>query len=82
MIDEYECINIRKKLHGKSIGAHSDTLTPEGIGDTDIIKATGRATCRCCGKKITKGKLAIVGFTTFGEELWRTQRVQIHFNNC
>lgn len=52
-------------------------------GELEIIDATGRAVCRCCGQKISKGSLAIkfcYDFTGCGS--WTVVEVQIHGEHC
>jgi hypothetical protein len=41
--------------------------------------ASGRATCRCCGKKITKGEICLEGYHDFtGSGSWTSVKCYIH----
>ena len=84
MLDKYEAKYIREKVvKGRGLGhIGTDTLTPEGLGDVDIIEATGRAICRVCGKKILKGEWAIKGVTAWYGNVWCAVIVQLHYHKC
>jgi len=53
------------------------------MGTLEVVEATGRAVCRCCGEKIAKGELAIQYFYDFtGSGSWTAVKVQIHAGAC
>jgi len=53
------------------------------MGTLEVVEATGRAVCRCCGEKIAKGDLAIQYFYDFtGSGSWTAVKVQIHARAC
>lgn len=56
----------------------------EGIGpDPRIVVATGRTTCRICGKKIKKGVRALQFCYDFnGSGSWTAQDIQVHLDEC
>jgi len=53
------------------------------FGIVEIIPATGRATCRVCGKKIAKGSKAVKFMWDFtGSGSWTLIECQIHLEEC
>ena len=82
MLDGIDVKDIRTRLQGKGLGTYGNTMTPEGLGDTEIMEATGRATCRICGQKILKGEWVIKGVTAWYDNSWTASFVQIHYNKC
>ena len=53
------------------------------FGIVEIIPATGRATCRVCGKKISKGSKAVKFMWDFtGSGSWTLIECQIHLEDC
>lgn len=53
------------------------------FGTVEIIKATGRATCRCCGQRIAKGVEALrFPYDFTGSGSWTAQDIQIHAEHC
>ena len=52
-------------------------------GQPEIVTATGRARCRCCGQKIAKDETALKFFFDFnGCGSWTAQEVQMHVSGC
>jgi hypothetical protein len=48
-------------------------------GPFELKSASGRATCRACGKKIMAGQFALVGYHDFrGSGSYTAQRIWIH----
>ena len=66
--------------HAQRVRAHR---LPQGLGDIESTVATGRATCRECGHKITKGDPALrfaYDFTGCGS--WTAVTCYIHAVPC
>jgi hypothetical protein len=91
LILQWECDSIRKKIVDR-LGAvrmpannleRARTDSVAEFGSTEVIEATGRAICRCCGQKIPKGQLAIrFPFDFTGNGAWTGVEVQIHGDGC
>jgi hypothetical protein len=79
LIDEWEAERMREEY-----AEHGRIFNLDGIGeDPHIVKASGRATCRCCGTKIEKGDDAIVFFYDFhGCGAWTAVECYIHLDEC
>lgn len=56
--------------------------THEGIGQPKIMRATGRSTCRLCGKKIQKNDLCIQFAYDDEGNSWTAIDMYIHLNEC
>ena len=83
LMEKYECEDVREWAHSERIGTQ--------IGCTQVddsersVVATGRATCRQCGKKIVRGEKAVpffVSFTDGSYNPWTSMRAFIHFDDC
>lgn len=53
-----------------------------GQGDTTVVVASGRAVCRCCGKKIAKGLLALRGYDNNDGATYSAITVYVHANKA
>lgn len=85
LIARWECRATRTDVHQAiTTGRPLNSLTfgGWGIGGLELVVATGRATCRQCGQKITKGEPAIKGPWDAEGNSWTARDVQIHFNEC
>lgn len=59
--------------------ARANPARASEYGTPEIITATGRARCRSCGEKITKGQQALKFFYDFSAcGSWTAIEVQIH----
>jgi hypothetical protein len=91
LILQWECDLMRRKV-AERLGAvripvnereRSRIDSVADFGVTEVIEATGRAVCRCCGEKIVKGEVAIrFPFDFTGSGAWTGVEVQIHGEQC
>ncbi len=52
-------------------------------GQPEIVVATGRARCRCCGQKIAKGETVLkFSYDFHGCGSWTAQTVHMHVSGC
>lgn len=58
-------------------------LNEQGNG-FELGVATGKATCRCCGKRIEKGARAFTGYYDFSGNYgsWTSQKIWLHDFDC
>ena len=71
MLNKYEVTTIRQRFPKQSPLIE--------FGDLEFVTSSGRAICKACGQKITKGQPAAKFMWDFtGSGRWTAQEIQIH----
>lgn len=82
---QYQADDVRADFIKKALpeGKTQFTSSRAEYGPVDVIVATGRANCKCCGRKIKKGETALAWAEDMGGSgSFTATRIQIHAQPC